>query len=48
MLGNEMVFGRPDNLPLVWIDSRILKSQNRKNGSYKLEGKYDTSSNEKV
>ena len=48
MLGIETVFGRPYNLPSILDRLLNFKSQYRMNGSYKPEGKYDTSPNEKI
>ena len=48
MLGIETVLGRPYNLPSILDRLLNFKSQYRMNGSYKPEGKYDTSPNEKI
>lgn len=47
MLGNEIIYGSPYNLPQIRIDSWKLRSRNKMKGSFKLEGKYDTSQSEK-
>ena len=48
MLGIETVFRRPYDLPTKSDRLLNFKSHYRMKGSYKPEGKYDTSPNEKI